>query len=457
MKQSARNTFSGLNLIILLLFTLALSACSMQQKNKEEQPNFKEIPQVNIDYNENQIVEFNNRANKNEINRYEGLVANSGNIISAPEVLPSVLFYDSGINIPYPEEGVKGIYLPVTVFEDEQHYQNILDYLDQTHLNTVVIDFKDDAGQILGKIDSENPLVQENIIGNVDFQKILKDLEAHQIYPIARIVTFKDNLLSTEKPEYSFKDSKTGETWQNVDGAQFINPFMKEVWDYNLEVAIGAAKLGFKEIQFDYVRFPEGFETFSDQLEYNIGDYGAYVTDDPEKFGQERVYAITEYLAYAKEKLAPYGAKISADIFGYTAIAGNAPDVRGIGQNFAQMAEQVDVVSSMIYPSHWDLGFFGLEAPDLQPYEVVDQYMYSELETLNSLTDKPTTRPWLQDFTQWDLAPGTFQEYSTQQVQEQIVALHENGVHEFLLWNPNGIYSTDVDYAPEITGNQFYY
>lgn len=457
MKLTARKTLSGLTVIMLLILTLGLSACSMQPKNKAEQPNFKEIPQVNIDYNEEQIVEFKNRGNNNKINRYEGLVANTGSILTAPETLPSVLFYDSGINIPYPKEGVKGIYLPVTVFEDEQHYQNILDYLDQTQLNTVVIDFKDDAGQILGKIDSENPLVQENVIGNVDFQKILKDLEAHQIYPIARIVTFKDNLLSSAKPEYSFKDSKTGETWQNVDGAQFINPFMKEVWDYNLEVAIGAAKLGFKEIQFDYVRFPEGFQTFSDQLEYNIGDYGAYVTDDPEKFGQERVYAITEYLAYAKEKLAPYGAKISADIFGYTAIAGDAPDVRGIGQNFAQMAEQVDVVSSMIYPSHWDLGFFGLEAPDLQPYEVVDQYMYSELETLNSLTDKPTTRPWLQDFTDYNLAPGTFQEYGTQQVQEQIVALHENGVHEFLLWNPNGVYSPDVDYAPEITGNQFYY
>ncbi|WP_218957721.1 putative glycoside hydrolase [Facklamia lactis] len=442
---------------IILLFTLfLLSACNLKAE-KEETVETYDLPTVEMDYSDEEIVAFNNRVNQGEANQYEGLNIHNTPLLTAPEELPPALFYDSGVNIPYPEEGVKGVYVPASVLEDPEYYQQLLDYVDQTALNAMVIDFKDDLGQIVSDVDSDNKLVNENSIALVDFKKILKDLEERQIYPIARIVTFKDNLLSTSHPEYSFKSAEDGEIWQDGNGAQFINPFMQEVWDYNVAVAIEAAKMGFKEIQFDYIRFPEGFETFSDTLEYNLGDYEAYVTDDPELFGQERVYAINDFLEYANERIAPFGADVSADVFGYTAIAGDAADVRGIGQNFSQMAERVDVISSMIYPSHWDYGFFGLESPDLFPYEVVDQYMYTEKELLSKVTNPATSRPWLQDFTDSGLDPGTYQEYGAQQVQEQIVALHEYGIHEFLLWNAGGFYTEGVDYAPEITGNEFYY
>lgn len=449
-----------LKLLSLIGLIFILGACQNQtddSQTAESEPQYYQLPQIEIDYNFEEVVAFNNRVNTNNSNRYEGMVAHNRPLLITPSELPSVLFYDSGIQIPYPEEGVKGVYIPATALTDEEHFNYLLDFIDQTHLNAVVIDFKDDGGNILGDIETDIPLLNENVLGTVDFESILKELEKRQIYPIARVVTFKDNMLSNASPEYTFMDSETGEIWMDGNGAQFINPFMREVWDYNIAASIEAAKLGFKEIQFDYVRFPEGFETFSENLDYNLGDYEAYVTDDEGLFGQERVYAINDFLEYANEQIAPYGADVSADVFGYTAIAGDAPDVRGIGQNFAQMAERVDVISSMIYPSHWGPGFFGLDYPDLYPYEVVDQYMYSESLIIDNLMNNVTTRPWLQDFTDTSLVPGTYQEYGPQQIQEQIIALNEYEVYEFLLWNAGGYYTEGVDYAPEITGNEFYY
>lgn len=88
--------------------------------------------------------------------------------------------------------------------------------------------------------------------------------------------------------------------------------------------------MGFKDIQFDYIRFPEGFETFHTQLEYEVGEYSVFESDNPDEQGYERVAAINDFLTYADNRLTPYGVEISADIFGYTAVAGDAPDVRGI-------------------------------------------------------------------------------------------------------------------------------
>lgn len=456
--MSIKRQSNSLKKILLLIACLGLVACqSFNNKDQATQAEDYSMPELKPTYSNDEVVAFNNKLNQGKANQYEGLKPYNKPILTAPEELPSSLFYDSGIQIPYPKEGVKGIYLPQSVFGDPEQFKQLIDYIDQTALNAVVIDFKDDYGNILSDVDTKNELIQKHVTGNVDYKQILKELEKHQIYPIARIVTFKDNRLSDDKPDLSFKDSQTGEIWQDGNGSQFINPFLKDVWDYNVQVAIEAAKLGFKEVQFDYVRFPEGFETFASQLTYDLGDFAAYVTDDPDKFGQERVYAINGYLEYAKDQLAPYGADISADVFGYTAIAQNSADVRGIGQDFKDMAERVDVISSMIYPSHWGPGFFGIAYPDLEPYNLVNQYIYSEKLLLDTVSNPVVTRPWLQDFTSYGMPAGTFQEYGPTQVQQQIVALEENGVHEFLLWNANGTYTQGVDYAPESSGNNYYY
>jgi len=266
---------------------------------------------------------------------------------------------------------------------------------------------------------------------------MLKQLEKNQIYPIARIVVFKDSILPKTRPDLSYLEGQA--VWKNGRGESFVNPFMKEVWDYNVGIAIEAAKMGFQEIQFDYVRFPEGFENRDSTLKYGMGDYKDIKMDNTQK----RVKAVTDFVAYAREKLKPYGVKASVDIFGYSATLPEAP---GIGQNFSRISENVDVISSMIYPSHWT-SYFGIAKPDLEPYKLVSEYAKLEKQKLGELKTPPISRPWLQDFTASYLGSGNYKKYGKAEVEAQIKALKDNGINEYLLWNAANRYTQNVDYT----------
>ena len=149
-------------------------------------------------------------------------------------------------------------------------------------------------------------------------------------------------------------------------------------------------------------------------------------------------------MAYAKEKLEPYDVEVSVDIFGYSATLPEAP---GIGQNFSKISENVDVISSMIYPSHWT-SYFGIEKPDLEPYELIKEYAKLENKKLAELKTPPVSRPWIQDFTATWLGKGNYIPYGKEEVEAQIKALNEEGIDEFLLWNAGNRYTPGVDYTP---------
>ena len=358
------------------------------------------------------------------------LTLRQGALLKTPTAkeLPKKFFYDSGVEIAYPADGVKGIYVTAYSVGYEEKFTKLVDYVDSNDLNAMVIDIKDDMGVVTADFNSEDSHIQENTEEYIpDIKELMDLMEEKQIYPIARIVTFKDTLLANEQPDMSFTNSN-GTVWKASNGESFINPFLKQTWDYAVNVGIEAAKVGFKEIQFDYVRFPEGFEVWGDTLNYDMGEYADLDMTDDEK----RVRAITDFTAYAKEKLMPYGVDVSVDIFGYTA---SVIEASGIGQNFPQISENVDVISSMIYPSHWGTNYFGIYKPDLYPYELVAEYMKVENELLGTLETPPISRPWLQDFTASYLGSGFYQTYGKAQVDAQVQALYDAGVNEFLLWN----------------------
>lgn len=346
--------------------------------------------------------------------------------------------YDSGLNFEYPD-AVRGIFVTAHSAGGAR-FESLVDLVDTTDLNAMVIDVKEDFGYLtfepeegteLASLDIGQPYIK-------DPRAVLEQLEEKQIYPIARVVVFKDTVLAEKKPEWSFMDGNT--VWKNGRGEAFVNPYMQEVWDYNVQIAIEAAKLGFKEIQFDYVRFPEGFEHRADTLVYSKGDYGG----DEYNGTQSRVAAVTDFVAYAREQLKPYDVEVSVDIFGYSATLPEAP---GIGQNFSKISENVDVISSMIYPSHWTK-YFGIEKPDLEPYNLVAEYSKVENAKLEELDDPPVSRPWLQDFTASYLGAGNYKVYGKNEVEAQIKALNDHGIEEFLLWNAGNSYSKGVDYTP---------
>ncbi|WP_233570028.1 putative glycoside hydrolase [Aerococcus agrisoli] len=366
------------------------------------------------------------------------LSANQNDLLATPETIPDKFVYDSGYDIAYPAEGVKGIYLSADGATNPTLYEQNMALLDNTNLNTVVLDVKDDYGNITMDLPTEDASVNAAETDAIDGKTLMQTFEDKQIYPIARITTFKDTNLAKAEPERSFQTAD-GQVWTNHGGDAFLNPYNKDNWAYLVETAKAAARAGFKDIQFDYVRFPEAFEMFGESLTYDMGDYAEYGKDSTEA----RQMVIADFLAYAREELKPYGVEVSADMFGYVTDVVATP---GIGQNFNMMAENVDAISAMIYPSHWGPGYFGLDYPDLHPYEVVDAYMKKENALMQELDSPAKSRPWLQDFTASYLADGTWKEYGPAEVQEQIDAVIDNGATEYLLWDAANEYSPDVDY-----------
>src|SRR5699024_6635921 len=371
------------------------------------------------------------------------LTLNYDRLLTIPNHFPQKFVYDSGVDIPYPEDGVKGVYVTAHSASGSR-MEYLTDLMNKTDLNSMVIDIKDDHGNITLNLNSDNELINEMTVDMIDAKELMHVLEENDIYPIARMVVFKDTLLAKEKPEWSFTRSD-GSLWSNNNGDSFVNPYLSEVWDYNLEIATEAAKLGFKEIQFDYVRFPEGFENYDKELNYGHGHYG---DDDEDVINMKfRNQAVTDFVSYAREQLQPFGVDVSVDIFGYAAVV---RETEGIGQSFPGIAKEIDVISSMIYPSHWGLGNLDIAIPDLEPYNVVNNYIQIEAEILDELgEDAPSTRPWLQDFTASYLGAGNYKNYGAAEVTDQIRALADNGVHEFLLWNAGNTYSEGATYTFE--------
>lgn len=344
--------------------------------------------------------------------------------------------FDSGFTFAYPD-AIRGIYVSAHSAGGDRLTQ-LMQLIEGSDLNAMVIDIKDDFGYLTytPTEGTEYQGIGKDYIN--DPKSLIEKLEEKQIYPIARVVVFKDSVLAKNRPDLSFKDGD--KIWANGRGEAFVNPFMKEVWDYNVGIAIEAAKLGFQEIQFDYVRFPEGFEKRDSSLIYSYGDYEKINMDNV----QIRVAAVTDFVKYAKEKLEPYNVKVSVDIFGYTATLPEAP---GIGQNFSKISEHVDVISSMIYPSHWT-SYFGIPKPDIEPYKLVSEYAKVENHKLNQLEKRPISRPWLQDFTATWLGKGNYTIYGKEEIEAQIKGLKDQGINEFLLWNAGNRYTQGVDYTP---------
>ncbi|UJF31610.1 putative glycoside hydrolase [Paenibacillus hexagrammi] len=327
---------------------------------------------------------------------------------------------------------VKGIY-STAHSAGGSRLNTLVKLMDDTELNSMVIDVKDDWGYITwetGNPDLDAMGTTQKIIG--DMPALMNTLKEHDIYPIGRIVVFKDTVLAKKHPELSYINPD-GTLWGNskTPPDSFVNPYMKEVWDYNIAVAKEAVKAGFKEIQFDYVRFPEGFEKRADILKYTRDE-------------RSRIDAVASFVKYAREQLEPLGVRVSVDIFGYAA---SVPAAEGIGQDFEKISENVNVICPMIYPSHYGNGWFGTKVPDAAPYATINGASVDtnkKLESLETQGLKPIVRPWIQDFTaSW--VPGHIK-YGKHEVEEQIKALKDNGIDEFLLWNANNNYTPDVNY-----------
>ena len=315
---------------------------------------------------------------------------------------------------------------------------DLIGLVDETELNAMVIDVKNDEGNVTFRLTNEE--ITENIpvldqISEMqagvryirDIQALMQELKDHNIYTIARIVCFKDPILAAARPELALT-KPDGKPVTDANGLAWVNPYRQEVWEYLTELAEMAADLGFDEIQYDYVRFPVGSDA-------NAADYGVDMEAYPKR------QAIQDFLSYAGDRLHKKGCVVTADVFG--TIIGSETDVQTVGQDYTALGQTVDAISPMVYPSHYANGVFGLKVPDANPYETVSAAMQGSVEELQEIpeAERAVVRPWLQAFTAtW--VPGHIS-YNGTQIREQIQAVYDAGYEEWILWNATNRYSAE--------------
>jgi hypothetical protein len=321
---------------------------------------------------------------------------------------------------------IRGIFVHAYAIGSPERRARLLALADTTEINAFVVDVKDEDGV---RYRSEIPLAMEAThAGSIpirDLRGIADTLVARGIHPIARIVVFKDRRLSGVRPEWSIRTPEGG-LWRDHQGVSWVSPWDPNVWDLNIAVAEEAARAGFREIQFDYVRFPEAYRSLPRQVH-------------PHADG-DRTAAIERFLAQARERLHPLGVTVTADVFG---LSMNDPRDVGIGHQWERLSVVADHLLPMVYPSHYfPTHLRGIPRPNRMPYETVLASAGMGVER-NRRMEAAGVEParivtWLQAFTAtWN---DRGYPYGPEQARAQIRALYELGLEDWIFWHPGADY-----------------
>ena len=307
-------------------------------------------------------------------------------------------------------------------------FQRTLNLLEHHNINSVVIDIKNEFGDLV--YNSHLPQAKEygayKKVQIKDIKQFISQLKAKDAYLIARIVVFKDELQASYNVDYAIK--KDGKLWRNHDNLAWVDPFDRRVWEYTVDIAVDAAKKGFDEINFDYIRFPakEG------------------IVLSKENTMQNRTKNIADFLEYAKKRLRPYGVFLSVDTFG------NICWVKGdsnIGQTVEVFAKHADYLCPMVYPSSFGSGSFGHKYPSEFPHEVV----YKSIAHITDRIEPKRIRPWIQAFKDYTRRK---KHYGAFEIQEQLRVEDELGTNGWMMWSPRSKYKQEY-FDRNITSEAF--
>ena len=316
---------------------------------------------------------------------------------------------------------VRALYVNRYHAQSRKSMQRLIAIADETEINALVIDMKDEFGL---NYDTKNPEFKKNAgrAGVVrDLTALLDTLKAHKILAVARIVVFKDSVTARVHPEWTIRRTDSS-TWRDKKGIAWVNPYHRELWDYNIGVAEELVKLGFQEIQFDYIRFPEPYKSLPQQV-------------FPGSAGLSKPEALAQYLKTAKARMNALGVRSTADIFGLVTTVHGPLEV---GQWWEKVSPQVDVVLPMVYPSHFAPGTYRLGSPNAHPYETIDRALRDAKSRSTGIQGAARVVPWYQDFT---MGPP---HYNAPQVRAQIQAGYDNGIRSWMLWNSRSDFTLDA-------------
>ena len=311
---------------------------------------------------------------------------------------------------------VKGIYLTAYSTGSTKKIDNMIDLINRTELNAVIIDIKDYSGYIM--YDSNLLWVNEfkteqNRLG--DIEATIQKLHDNDIYVIARQTVFQDPILAEVKPEWAIK-SKNGGLWRDHKGLAWVDPTRGEIWNYNVAIAREAMRLGFDEINFDYVRFPSD------------GNMSLVVYTNGE---QEKYEVMHDFYKYLSEQLSNERGWISIDMFGFVM---ERHDGMNIGQRLEDAVDYIDYICPMMYPSHYPAGHLGLQNPADYPGLVIENGMKKGQPYFEG--KRAESRPWIQAFNigaVYDTGP---------KIREQIDKVEEYTDGGWILWNAANRYTS---------------
>jgi hypothetical protein len=317
---------------------------------------------------------------------------------------------------------IRGLYVNRFAAQSTRKMKKLIAIADSTEINAFVIDVKDEFGL---NYNSSDPMLQKNAgtqtkVANM--KALLDTLNAHGILPVARIVVFKDSVTARMNPDHVIRKAD-GTPWRDHKGLTWVNPYANAIWEYNFRIAEEAVKMGFGEVQFDYIRFPEPYKSLPPQV-------------FPESNGRSKTEALAEFLGAAKKRIDKLGVRTTADIFGLVATVGGALEV---GQRWEPLVKQVDVVLPMVYPSHYPRGSFGIAHPNADPYGVIHTAISRGRVRTEAMGLKgERVRPWLQAFT---LGPP---KYGPAEIEAQKKAVYDSGYESWVLWHPGSSYDIFV-------------
>ena len=322
-----------------------------------------------------------------------------------------------------PTAKIKGLYVNAWAFGSPKLWQ-LVRLADETEINAFVVDVKDDTGCLLyaSTVPTAEQIGANRCVRAKDARARLDTLAKHDIYAIARIVVAKDPLLAERKSGWSVKERVTGQLWRDRINIAWVDAYNDSVWIYAAQLAQEAAQMGFREVQFDYVRFPD-----------EPRERMATAIFPAHRSGQTQRAAVREHVALLKDRLKASGVPVTFDIFGLTA---SATSDLGIGQVWEDFVTVADVVLPMVYPSHYYRGAFGYAWPNGQPYRVVRSALTEALKRSEPLPGSAEIRPFLQAFTLGRRLPR----YTPFEIREQIRAVEDLGITSWVLWNPRSVY-----------------
>ena len=347
-----------------------------------------------------------------------------GQQIIVPGILEAPIVENT---IPVPRDfEVRAVYL-TGLMAGSDHGMRIIRHWREVGGNAVVFDIKDSDGSV--NIPFEYPLLGKHHTPLPDLPKFVHFLHSLNMHAIARVAIFRDERLVASHPELAVKSHKTGQAWRENGKLVWTDPSQPKVQEYDIALAKKAAQSGVDEVQFDYVRFPaEG-----DQKDASF----VFQTEHPT---WHRTDVITDFLKHAYAELHPTGVLLSLDVFGV--MAWQRPvDLAHTGQDIPGMAKYCDVLSPMIYPSH----FFGMDGI-AHPGDAPEHFIGESMARFEAITKDSgvVIRPWLQAF-HWRTKT-----YSPQYIETQVMTAKSKGGIGFLFWNAANDYSKPYAAMPEM-------